>query len=172
MTHGFRETTQHALFLRLHVYAVKKNWQKHRETGVAPRWSDRICRISGPHRRSRSLILITRLLLWPTIYRWWSASSPIQSVLRPTCITRYLISSVSTIVTGVDPDTPPSTNCGSAPPRSSSICELRAANWLAIRDTIARRNILRSARARGGVTRSTRKVADDPRYTAVLTRNP
>lgn len=38
---------------------------------------------------------------------------------------RYLISSVSTIVTGVDPDTPPSTNCDTV-----SFVRLRAASKL------------------------------------------
>lgn len=164
------------LFLR-HVYMgwIKKidrsikERERETHTGVVPRRSDRICCIAGPHRRSRSLILIRWLLLWPTIYRL----RRFQPGLWPTCITRYLISPVSTIVTGVDPDTPPSTNCGMAPLRRVLVFRLRASNWLAIRDKIAGRNILRSARARGGVTRSSRrKVADDPRYMAVLTRNP
>lgn len=157
----------------------KKIWQKHRETRrclchADP--SDRICRIVGPHRRSRSLILITRLLLWPDYLSSTrsSASPPIRSVLRPD-VHRTLLNILGKYdrnrCRSRHPAVDKLRHGGSAPPRlrlPSASCKLIGHP----RQDCGTKYFTFCSRARGGVTRSTRKVADDPRYTPVLTRNP
>lgn len=69
---------------------------------------------------------------------------------------RYLISPVSRIVTGVDPDTPSSTNCGTAPVSfvRPSACR-KQIDWPSA--TRLRDEIFYVLVARGGVTRTTRR---------------
>lgn len=103
-----------------HVYGWKKLTEGRDDRGrQVSRHADprRIC-IASPSQIANLILIIT--CSSPSSTDYLSAivgisDSPRSVVLQPTCITRYLISSVSTIVTGVDPDTPLSTNCSTAP---------------------------------------------------------
>jgi len=88
--------------------------RRQRQTGVAPRRSrsdlyrEPITDCKSDFNYDSPVFFFDRLFIGDRRHLRF----PLVGVLRPTCITRYLISSVSTIVTGVDPDTLPSTNCG------------------------------------------------------------